>query len=199
MPFESLKKLGIKLLNRSLSTVLPDWYYCQTWKWGNIELAARNQLLDNSKSSANTRLYCSLVSESRRIIFQLLNKTYGGAYLEDSITNKLSIRDFKQIYLVLVALFLMRLDANGVTELHPEILSLFPGEDELIGKLIYELKDRSEDESKQAIFAWGRILHIIDGHDISPKDFWVSSFVLFAKCASKTLRDSSTHHPRTLG
>lgn len=186
MIWETLKKLPLQLLNWLLKTFFPDWFYCQIWKWGDVELAARNKILDNSKKTKNIRLCSNVILKSREIIFFLLNKNYGGLYLEDSISISLSIRDFKQIYTVLFAFFLTRLKTNDLKE---EIHILFPGEESLFENLIMEIQEQCSDEKGEAILAWSHISNIIGNDRSSADELWCGSFVLFSEKASKELHD----------
>jgi hypothetical protein len=189
MFWKSLKGRGIQLLSWLLKTLFSDWYYCQTWKWGGFELAARNKLLDYTQTTKNIRLYRKLIQESRNIIYFIFNKHYNGSYLEEAITKELSIRDFKQIYLVFITLFLIRLESSELNGRQEELFALFPGEDALIKQLVQEISARQEDESKQAIFAWTCILDIIDQSDLPADGVWRGVVVLFTEQSSKMLRD----------
>ena len=164
----------------------PYWFYCQIWKWGDVELAARNKILENLKKTKNIRLYGDVALKSREIILLLLSKNYGGLYLEDSISTSLSIRDFKQLYTVLFALFLTRLKTNDLKE---EIHILFPGEESLFENLIIEIQEQCSDEKGQAILAWSHISNIIGSDRSSADGLWCGSFVLFSEKASKALHD----------
>jgi hypothetical protein len=186
MIWRTLKKLPIQLLNLFLKTFFADWFYCQTWKWGDIELAARNKIVENLKKTKDIRLHSDITLKSREIIFFLLNKNYSGLYLEDSISKPLSIRDFKQIYTVLFALFLTRLKISNLKE---EIHILFPGEEDLFEKLMIEIQDNCSDEKDQAILSWSHISNIIGNNKSSGDGILCGSFVLFTEKASKVLHD----------
>jgi hypothetical protein len=186
MIWRTLKKLPIQLLNRFLKTFFADWFYCQIWKWGDIELAARNKILENLKKTKDIRLYSDITLKSREIIFFLLNKNYSDLYLEDSISKPLSIRDFKQIYTVLFALFLARIKISNLKE---GIHILFPGEEDLFEKLMIEIKDKCDDEKDQAILAWSHISNIIGNNKSSEDGLLCGIFVLFTEKASKVLHD----------
>lgn len=190
MLWKSLKKLATRPLIWALKTFFSDWYYCQTWKWGVVELAARKNLLENIKRTKDVRLYHRLTLESREIILSLFNKNHGGLYLEDFIKKALSVRGFKQLYVVIFTLFLMQLKLRKRIRFQEEIHIIFPGEDNLIEKLIIEIQGRCNNEKDQAIFAWSCILDIIDNHDGVADGIWRGVFVLLTEKTSKVFCDS---------
>lgn len=185
---QSWKKLGMRLLQWSVIKLFPNWYHRRTWRWGNTEATARLKLLNKSKKTASIQLYRALISEAYEIILNFLNKNYSGFYLEDSISKELSIRDFKQLYIVVIILLAVRLQVSQVDRFQDDIAMLFPGEASLTQKLIQELEVRNSDEKEQARFAWNHILNIV-GRDRDITDgLWRGCFLLFTENTIKRLR-----------
>jgi hypothetical protein len=109
--------------------------------------------------------------------------------LEESISKSLSIRDFKQLYIILFGLFLTRLKINNLEYFEEEIYALFPGEENLLKKLIIEIEEQCHDEKDRAILAWSYVSNIIGDNKIFEDGIWRGTFVLFTEKASKVLHD----------
>ncbi|MDX2240528.1 MAG: hypothetical protein NW224_07585 [Leptolyngbyaceae cyanobacterium bins.302] len=188
MPGDSFKKLSVKLLQWLASRLFPDWYYCQTWRYGQVEVTARQHLLERFKRTANLQFYRALISESRKDLLALFNREHSGFYLEDFIEQELSIRDFKQLYLILVTLLAVRLQINRAARFQDDIAALLPNEVAMTEKLIQGLEVRSGDEKEQALFAWDYILGVVGEDRIPASGLWQGCFVVFTGNTVKRLQ-----------
>ncbi len=178
----------LRLLRWLVIKLFPEWYYRQSWRWGNTEATARQQLLEKSKKTASVQLYRDLIWEVYEILLIFLNKNHSGFFLENFTHKELSIRDFKQLYIVVITLFAVRLQLSKAEKLPDDISMLFPGEVSLIDKLIQGLESRNSNEKEQALFAWNHILNIVDTDRDVVTGLYGGCFVVFTENTIKRLK-----------
>jgi hypothetical protein len=130
-------------------------------------------LIEKAKNRANATTLREIILRTHDLLLTLLNERYGGLSLELHILLP-SVRNFSQLYSIVMALFCFRLSSR-IGGLREDLVAIC-GEPHLVESTWLILGELGEDEVAQAKRIWDECLQVMSGDSVSHLGFYRGFF-----------------------